>query len=169
MRAFLATLIALTATAFAGGPSPVQRVWSNDEAWTLAGPKSYVNPLKPGLAALYVIAPVFDAAIPIGRAETVAHDYVAKPPPTVGGAIEVGGRVLLVTPGPAATAANTASRSVATRNGPVTLLYAADTNGNGGVEPLTSHFLIERAIQLRLAMTQNADVAFFSKIVADGP
>jgi hypothetical protein len=136
-----------------------QTVWVNDEAWTMVGAKSIENPYRPGLAGLYAIAPVFKTG------SDGDYDLVAEGPRSTQNQIEVGGKVLALLPGLRASSANSATRVVSRSGAQITLLYAADTNGDGIVEPLTSAQKVERAIGAGLALPENAEVAFFCTVV----
>ena len=160
---FLAVLLFTCAYAvFGGARHENERTWGDDKEWVMSASKAPL-PQFGYFKPLYVIAPI-DPANPqvAGHDGLGAHDHVAPVP--LGGQT-AGLSVVFLVPGHNAGPMNIGTRYVCAPNGRIELLYAADLDGDGDLENLTSADKVDDAIDRGLAKAAELDFAFMTALV----
>lgn len=159
MRTILLALALGTSLSPPQDSGQLPRVWLQGEANVFASAISHLEPNQPGRPPLYAIAPVFlDATAPISSGK-LNYDLVAEAEWAADARRSISGKVLFLLPGPRANERNAAWRTIETSRGPITLLFAADTDRDGIAEPLTSVAKVQSALGLDLATTQDTEIA----------
>jgi hypothetical protein len=160
--AVAATLVLLPCGVLGQGHQPeTERVWGNDVEWLMLSTKEPVPSNTRSFSDLYIIAPV-DPNNPqsLGHGTDIgAHDHVIPVPGS--GDFRAPWKVEIVLPGPnAIPGVNVLFRMESTAHGPAPLLYAADLDGDGIPENLTSDAKVDLAVELGLASTVDTGVRF---------
>lgn len=154
-----ALLITCAYAAMHGARHENERTWGDDREWVMSASKAPL-PQFGYFKPLYVIAPIDPANPQVeGHDGLGAHDHVA--PIRFGTA---GLSVVFLIPGPRAGPMNVGTRFVCAPNGRVELLYAADLDGDGDVENLTSADKVDEAIDRGLAKPAELDFAFMTAL-----
>ncbi len=144
--ALAVTFLVGTASAAPTGPKTVaERVWGNGTEWQVLTPGQSSPPPKEKMEPLYVIAPI-DATNPqsLGRWGFGPHDSVMNVRPRLGPDATGACSMVVVVPGPDGVAGVNID-VVPDGNTGAPLVRAADVNGDGVMEPLTSAATVEAA------------------------
>ena len=122
-----------------------ERVWGNGEEWQVLMPGRSSPPSKEKTQPFYVIAPI-DSANPqsSGRWGFGPHDSVMNVRPRLGVGATGACSMVVVVPGPSGIPGVNID-VVADANTGAPLVRAADLNGDGVLEPLTSTAAVETA------------------------
>ena len=162
----LGLLLAMTIPVLAGGPPEREGAWGNDQQYTMLVPKIPVPAADKSQEELYVIGAV-DVNSPQSPGhgnEIGPHDHVIPIPPHNHGEYSAIWHVVLITPGPKATASNIRTRHVTPPlPGGIDLVYAADLGS--GIVNLTSVEKLEKAGQLELITEVPIPVVFVCPII----
>jgi len=146
----VAFLVGTTSVAPGAALVTAERVWGNGAEWQVLMPGQSSPPPKEKVQPFYVIAPI-DPANPQsqGRWGFGPHDQVMNVRPRLGVGATGACAMVVVVPGPDGIPGVNID-VVADANTGAPLVRAADVNGDGVMEPLTSAATVETAAQAGL-------------------